>query len=40
MIPGFQLVDRDFILRCDAGNPPRQNLYQELLPMVRTVLNQ
>ena len=39
MIPGVQLVDRDFILRCDAGNPPRQNPYLELLPMVRTVLN-
>ena len=40
MIPGFQLVDKDFILRCDAGNPPRQDTYRELLPMVRTVLNQ
>ncbi len=39
MIPGFHLVDRDFVLRCEAGKPPRQDLYQELLPMVRTVLN-
>ena len=38
MIPGFQLVDHDFVLRCDAGNPPRQDLYRELLPMVPQLL--
>jgi hypothetical protein len=38
MMPGFQLVDHDFVLRCDAGNPPRQDLYRELLPMVPHLL--
>ena len=38
MIPGFQLVDHNLVLRCDAGNPPRQNLYRELLPMVPRLL--
>lgn len=39
MIPGFQLVDQDFVLRCDAGNPPRQDVYRELLPMARKLLD-
>lgn len=34
MIPGFHLVDRDFILRCAAGNPPHQDLYRDLLPLL------
>lgn len=40
MIPGFQLVDRNFVLRCDSGKPPRQDLYRELLPMVPDVLDE
>jgi len=39
MIPGFQLVDRDFILRADVtGHSPQHDLYRELLPMVRPLL--
>lgn len=39
MIPGFQLVDQDFILRADAtGHSPQYDLYRELLPMVRQLL--
>ena len=39
MIPGFQLVDQDFILRSDStGHRPKDNLYTTLLPMVRTLL--
>jgi len=38
MIPSFQLIDKNFILRADAGNPPRQNLYRELIPLAKTLL--
>jgi len=39
MIPGFQLVDQDFILRADStGHAPRHDLYRKLLPMVRELL--
>ncbi|MEM7311819.1 MAG: hypothetical protein AAF497_01580 [Planctomycetota bacterium] len=38
IIPGFQLVDRDFTLRCDAGNAPRQDVYRDLIPMIRQVI--
>ncbi len=39
MIPGFQLVDQDFILRADAtGHSPQYDLYRELLPMVWQLL--
>lgn len=38
IIPGFQLVDSQFILRSDAGNPPRQDLYRTLIPMIKKVL--
>ena len=35
MIPGFQLIDADFVLRSDStGHHPRHNLYQELLPLL------
>lgn len=35
MIPGFQLIDRNFILRADsAGHRPSHNLYTELLPQL------
>lgn len=39
LIPGFQLVDKDFVLRSDStGHHPRENLYRTLLPMVRGLL--
>lgn len=39
MIPGFQLVDRNFILRVDStGHQPRHDLYRTLLPMVAQLL--
>jgi len=39
MIPGFFLVDRDFILRADStGHRPRDDLYRKLLPMIPTLL--
>ncbi len=38
MIPGFHLIDRDFILRSDScGHNPKANLYSELLPMLKTL---
>ena len=41
MIPGFQLVDRDFILRADStGHKPRHNLYTELLPLIPKLLRE
>ncbi len=41
MIPGFQLVDKKFILRSDStGHHPKHNLYTELLPMVPDVLRE
>lgn len=40
LIPGFQLIDKDFILRSDStGHQPRHNLYTELLPLVPKLLN-
>jgi len=39
LIPGFQLVDRKFILRSDStGHHPKHGLYNHLLPMVPTLL--
>lgn len=39
MIPGFQLIDKNFILRCDAcGHNPKSNMYTELMPMVKKLL--
>lgn len=36
MIPGFQLIDRNFILRSDSsGHNPKNNLYNELMPMLK-----
>ena len=33
MIPGFHLIDRDFVLRVDSsGHQPTHDLYRELLP--------
>ena len=39
MIPSFQLVDQDFQLRFDAGKAPRQDLYKELLPALKGMLD-
>ncbi len=38
MIPGFHLIDRDFILRSDScGHNPKADLYSELLPTLKTL---
>lgn len=35
LIPGFQLIDRDFIVRSDScGHHPQDNLYTDLLPLL------
>lgn len=39
MIPGFQLLDRESILRIDStGDRPRHNLFSDLLPMIARLL--
>lgn len=39
MVPGFHLVDRQFVLRKDStGHRPRHNLYSELLPEIPALL--
>ncbi len=39
MVPGFQLIDRRFVLRWDAtGHSPRHNLYTQLLPAIPALL--
>jgi len=39
LIPGYQLIDKNFKLRSDStGHHPRDNLWQTLLPMVPKVL--
>lgn len=41
MIPGFQLIDRDFVLRYDAGgHHPVHDLWRELMPAVGGLLEQ
>ncbi len=41
LIPGFQLVDKNFIVRSDStGHNPRDNLYTELLPKVRELVEE
>ena len=41
LVPGFQLIDKDFILRSDStGHYPKDNLYSKLLPMVLQLLEQ
>jgi hypothetical protein len=41
MIPGFQLVDRNFILQVDAtGHRPRHNLFTQLLPALPRLLEE
>lgn len=39
MIPGFQLIDQNFILRSDStGHKPRDDLFRTLLPMIPKLL--
>ena len=39
LIPGFQLIDKNFILRSDStGHNPRDDLYRMLLPMIPVAL--
>ncbi len=39
LIPGFQLIDRDFRVRSDStGHHPQDDLYRTLLPMVRSLI--
>ena len=39
MIPGFFLVDQDFVLRADStGHHPQDDLFRKLLPMIPTLL--
>jgi hypothetical protein len=41
LIPGFQLIDKHFILRCDStGQSPTDNLYKKLLPQIRKLLEE
>lgn len=40
MIPGFQLVDKNFILRADATKVGRDDLYGMLLPMVSELIDE
>jgi hypothetical protein len=41
MIPGFQLVDRNFVLRVDAtGHRPQHNLFTQLLPAIPRLLEE
>lgn len=39
LIPGFQLLDKNLVMRSDAtGHRPRDDLYRKLLPMVPTLM--
>jgi len=41
LIPGFQLVDKNFVLRSDStGHNPRHNLWKTLLPMVSKLMEE
>lgn len=41
MIPGFYLIDRNFILQSDStGHHPKHNLYKYLIPMVPKLVKQ
>jgi hypothetical protein len=41
LIPGFQLIDKHGVLRSDSsGHHPQDNLYDTLLPMVKTLLKE
>ena len=39
LIPGFQLIDRNFILRADStGHRPKHDLYRQLIPLTTRLL--
>lgn len=39
MIPGFQLLDRSFVLKSDSsGHHPQDNMYKTLIPMIPKLL--
>ena len=41
MIPGFQLIGRDFVLRSDStGHRPKDGLYRDLIPMIPRLLKE
>lgn len=41
LIPGFQLIDKNFVLRADStGHNPHDNLYQTLFPMLAKVMKE
>ncbi len=41
MIPGFQLIDRKFVLRSDSsGHNPKHNLWNHLIPMIPRLMNE
>jgi hypothetical protein len=41
LIPGFQLVDKSFVLRFDStGHHPKHNLFRQLLPAVPKLLKE
>jgi len=41
LVPGLQLVDKNFILRSDAtGHNPRDSMWQTLMPMVPALLEE
>ena len=41
LIPGFQLIDQNFLLRSDStGRRPETDLYTELLPLMGQLVNQ
>lgn len=41
LIPGFQLIDRNFVLRIDStGHHPEHGLYKHLIPMTPTFVKQ
>jgi hypothetical protein len=40
LIPGFQLIDQDFVLRSDStGHHPASDLYRELVPSLKQLLS-
>ena len=41
LVPGFLLIDRNFMLRMDStGESPADDLYRELLPSIEKMLEQ
>lgn len=41
VVPGFQLIDKNFILRVDStGEQPADDLYRELLPRIRQLIDE